>query len=240
MRLHCTGGAGDVKAICPHLTQIPRRVLWACHLPTLLDMFDSDEEPNRLPPDDPRDDNRYAPESMMVAPYALRLALSTSELLVYQLVFACTSASGRALQCKLSEMAAFLRITEASCSRALRSLCRSQLLVSDRVGREVAVAMNVNMDSWIVDLREQPEPRLSREYDYIPQETRFAVYRRDSYRCLHCNAETRLSIDHIVPVSRGGTHDIDNMQTLCRSCNSRKRDTLVSEVTIDAHGESAG
>ena len=31
-----------------------------------------------------------------------------------------------------------------------------------------------------------------------------------------------LSIDHIVPLCRDGTHDEANLQTLCRSCNSKK------------------
>jgi 5-methylcytosine-specific restriction endonuclease McrA len=30
------------------------------------------------------------------------------------------------------------------------------------------------------------------------------------------------TIDHIIPVSRGGTNDVDNLRLLCRSCNSKK------------------
>lgn len=48
------------------------------------------------------------------------------------------------------------------------------------------------------------------------------VYERDEWRCRFCGTEERLSIDHIVPLSRGGTNDLDNLQTLCRSCNSKK------------------
>ena len=34
----------------------------------------------------------------------------------------------------------------------------------------------------------------------------------------------RLSVDHIIPRRRGGTDDLENLQILCRACNSRKKD----------------
>jgi hypothetical protein len=51
---------------------------------------------------------------------------------------------------------------------------------------------------------------------------RVAVYARDNGLCLHCGATENLSIDHIYPWSKGGLHEMDNFQTLCRSCNSKK------------------
>lgn len=48
------------------------------------------------------------------------------------------------------------------------------------------------------------------------------VFARDGLRCVHCGDTETLSIDHIYPVSKGGTNDEENLQTLCRSCNSRK------------------
>ena len=59
----------------------------------------------------------------------------------------------------------------------------------------------------------------------IPRKLRHKVFQRDGYRCRECGAskdETSLEIDHIVPVARGGTNDIDNLQTLCRECNRMK------------------
>jgi len=49
-----------------------------------------------------------------------------------------------------------------------------------------------------------------------------AVLERDGYRCCHCPTQHDLTIDHIVPRSRGGTNEFANLQTLCRECNSRK------------------
>jgi len=45
------------------------------------------------------------------------------------------------------------------------------------------------------------------------------------HRCLHCAkhaSEVKLTVDHIVPVSKGGTSNIDNIRPLCGSCNSKK------------------
>lgn len=40
--------------------------------------------------------------------------------------------------------------------------------------------------------------------------------------CVCCGATTRLVVDHVLPVSKGGTDDISNVQPLCKPCNSRK------------------
>lgn len=63
------------------------------------------------------------------------------------------------------------------------------------------------------------EPRARR---HIPDALRFAVYERDGWACLHCGATENLSLDHIYPYSLGGPDTLDNLQTLCRPCNSRK------------------
>jgi 5-methylcytosine-specific restriction enzyme A len=47
------------------------------------------------------------------------------------------------------------------------------------------------------------------------------------YRCLACGRRTELTIDHIVPVSLGGSNDISNIQPLCQSCNSAKHDQVI-------------
>ncbi|MEK0311655.1 HNH endonuclease [Sweet potato little leaf phytoplasma] len=55
---------------------------------------------------------------------------------------------------------------------------------------------------------------------------RVAVYARDGGACVFCGRTESLSIDHIVPWSKGGAHAMSNFQTLCRSCNSRKGNRL--------------
>jgi 5-methylcytosine-specific restriction endonuclease McrA len=56
----------------------------------------------------------------------------------------------------------------------------------------------------------------------IGKRLRTAVYERDAYRCRHCGTHRDLCLDHIIPESRGGAATLDNLQTLCRSCNSTK------------------
>lgn len=53
-----------------------------------------------------------------------------------------------------------------------------------------------------------------------------ALIERDSHQCAKCEAVDDLTIDHIVPISRGGTDDLGNLRLLCRSCNSRKGDRI--------------
>ncbi|MCR4307104.1 MAG: HNH endonuclease [Candidatus Berkelbacteria bacterium] len=56
------------------------------------------------------------------------------------------------------------------------------------------------------------------------------------YRCVLCGVTEEtllnttgygLSIDHIIPVSRGGTNWVSNLQPLCRGCNSKKGNRLI-------------
>lgn len=51
--------------------------------------------------------------------------------------------------------------------------------------------------------------------------------RRRIGKCVLCSATDKaLTIDHIIPVSKGGTNDTRNLQPLCQPCNSRKSTTI--------------
>ena len=49
--------------------------------------------------------------------------------------------------------------------------------------------------------------------------------------CAKCGHKKKLEMDHIVPVVRGGTGDISNLQPLCRSCNASKHDETIDYRT---------
>ena len=68
------------------------------------------------------------------------------------------------------------------------------------------------------------------------------IFERDNWACKMCGSAVRrgqkmfkgcdlrtyASIDHIIPLSRGGSHTEDNLQTLCMYCNSHKRDKMLA------------
>lgn len=64
------------------------------------------------------------------------------------------------------------------------------------------------------------EPWASR---HVSAALRSEIMARDSFACVSCKATEKLEIDHIQPISKGGTGDPDNLQVLCRSCNRAKR-----------------
>ena len=80
-----------------------------------------------------------------------------------------------------------------------------------------------------------PEPSVVRlgYYVKVPYQARVALNRRavfvrDGHRCQYCGASAE-NIDHVIPKSKGGPHEWDNVVAACRPCNTRKRDRLLEE-----------
>lgn len=53
--------------------------------------------------------------------------------------------------------------------------------------------------------------------------------RRDGFMCTKCGCSKDLEIDHIMPVTRGGTNVLENLQLLCSACNRSKSNHVESE-----------
>jgi hypothetical protein len=70
--------------------------------------------------------------------------------------------------------------------------------------------------------REALRRRRSKSQYALSLELRTRVHERDGHQCRACSSRDYLTIDHIVPLFSGGTDDFDNLQTLCRKCNSSK------------------
>lgn len=68
----------------------------------------------------------------------------------------------------------------------------------------------------------------------ISKKTRFEVFKRDKFTCQYCGKsapDAILQIDHITPVSKGGTNDIMNLVTSCSECNSGKSNIELDDDT---------
>ena len=72
---------------------------------------------------------------------------------------------------------------------------------------------------------------------------RYAVYLKSKFKCVYCgrkfkppinwdkksgihDCEMWLEIDHIHPLSKGGSDEIENKQALCQVCNNKKSDKI--------------
>lgn len=56
------------------------------------------------------------------------------------------------------------------------------------------------------------------------------VCERDSYTCTYCGTlEGPFTADHVIPIARGGSNELDNLACSCRPCNWSKCDRLISE-----------
>jgi 5-methylcytosine-specific restriction endonuclease McrA len=90
---------------------------------------------------------------------------------------------------------------------------------------------------------EWPVPSVVRRREYInvrrrreaSSAKRLRIYMRDKFRCQYCGdkkAATELTLDHIVPRSRGGDNSPINIVAACLACNNRKGDRTPEEARM--------
>jgi 5-methylcytosine-specific restriction endonuclease McrA len=66
--------------------------------------------------------------------------------------------------------------------------------------------------------------------------SRRALFARDRWRCQYCGTDSgKLTLDHVVPRSRGGESVWENVVTSCAPCNLRKGDRMLDEVGMRLH-----
>ncbi len=79
-----------------------------------------------------------------------------------------------------------------------------------------------------------PRPVVIRLVSYVnvPRDThrrkitRRAVFARDNWTCQYCGSRQQLTVDHVIPRSKGGSSDWTNIVAACAPCNRRKGDFL--------------
>jgi len=128
----------------------------------------------------------------------------------------------------------YKNILEASFQDTKRPALR--LMVSSGKGSGTYRLSRGNAPAALLELREmigflirKARRRLDaapRTTSYIPDHVRSEVYARDGGRCVICGAQDYLEFDHIIPRSKGGASTVNNLQLLCRKCNSEKSDRI--------------
>ena len=81
------------------------------------------------------------------------------------------------------------------------------------------------------------KPSIIRVFKYVKQDiqkvplTRENIYKRDNYECVYCGDShvKTLTLDHVIPQSKGGKNSWDNLVTACKRCNSEKADLTLEE-----------
>lgn len=74
----------------------------------------------------------------------------------------------------------------------------------------------------------------------VSKRTRFEVLRRDGYACRYCKAsDVPLVMDHVLPISLGGSDDAGNVVAACNPCNNGKASTGPDETAIADVDEDA-
>ena len=58
------------------------------------------------------------------------------------------------------------------------------------------------------------------------------IYRRDNHTCVYCGSTRNLTLDHVIPKSRGGKNEWTNLVTSCSKCNLKKADRTPDEARM--------
>ena len=64
----------------------------------------------------------------------------------------------------------------------------------------------------------------------ISRPSRAMIYARDQNKCQYCGSTRKLTIDHVLPKSRGGEDSWQNMVVACSACNTKKGDKLLEHT----------
>lgn len=97
------------------------------------------------------------------------------------------------------------------------------------LGVRIMFGRNPDLDSILMRGVKYKQVGVSKKRESIGLSKRYDVMKRDGFQCVLCGTSgrnARLEIDHIIPISSGGSNKADNLQTLCFKCNRGKRDKV--------------
>lgn len=106
------------------------------------------------------------------------------------------------------------------CSARKAAAIREKLVAHGLMRTENGVLFLTIIDRWRAKQGREP----------ISADLRNEILQRDGWTCTYCGTQDgEFHIDHVIPVSRGGTNEPQNLTTACQSCNLSKGSKLVSE-----------
>jgi len=119
-------------------------------------------------------------------------------------------------------------LTLCTVSRAflLVFLEKAELLAADKNGYMRTVSMSYPKRSVIK----------IKSYVHVPYKgvvlSRYNIFKRDGHKCQYCDTTKDLTLDHLIPRSKGGKSTWKNLVTACKRCNSRKGDSTPIEAGL--------
>jgi len=112
--------------------------------------------------------------------------------------------------------------------KAITLLLLGKVEVLEEYGREIrSVSFTIRLPSVVRLLRMVKRPKAPVKF------SRQNIYARDKYRCQYCGQKfpsDELTYDHVIPRSRGGKTEWENIVTCCVDCNRRKGGRTPSEA----------
>jgi hypothetical protein len=86
------------------------------------------------------------------------------------------------------------------------------------------------LSSRVIRLLNYVKVPLSRIVSQKP--SRSMIYKRDNNTCMYCGSTRKLTIDHVVPKSKGGGESFNNLVVACSSCNTKKGNKLLEHTNM--------
>ncbi|MBR9853880.1 MAG: hypothetical protein GYB37_04775 [Algicola sp.] len=127
--------------------------------------------------------------------------------------------------------------------KQLEEIKKNQLIIEQKKQKDKEYKEHVKLELLEKERKKQLESeaiqelieqgKLSENYSQknyrtpIPSHVKQAVWKRDKQCCVSCGSQENLEFDHNIPVSKGGSNSINNIQLLCQNCNRKKSNRIV-------------
>lgn len=115
--------------------------------------------------------------------------------------------------------------------KAVTLLCLGKVEVIEEYGRDIhSVSFTIKLPSVVRLLKLVKKPKSPVKF------SRQNIYLRDKYRCQYCGLQhptEELTYDHVLPKSRGGKTEWENIVTCCVGCNRQKGGRTPTEARMN-------